>query len=74
MFRNACMLGVLLKIWKFDQKDQIYLSLFLDISAGVAGEDRVFVGNRFDPYSVFSEHTQHVTNDQNTWLNVVLLI
>ena len=47
------MLGVLIKIRTNAQKDQIYLSLFLDILAGVAGEYRVFIRKRFDPLSGF---------------------
>ena len=54
------MLGVMIKIWSNDQKDQIYFVQYHDILAGVAGEYRVFVGNRFDPYSIFQEHTQNV--------------
>ena len=47
------MLGVVIKIWNNDQKDQIYLSIFPDILAGVAGEYCIFVGKRFDHYPVF---------------------
>ncbi len=47
------MLSVLMKIWNHDQKDQIYLSLCLDILADVAGEYRAFIRTRFDPLSGF---------------------
>ena len=42
------MLGVMIKIWNNDQKDQIYLSVFPDILAGVAGEYCAFIEKRFD--------------------------
>ncbi len=52
-------------MWNNDQKDQIYLSLFLDILAGVTGEYRAFIGNRFDPLSGF-------LRAQPTWDNIFL--
>ncbi len=50
---RTLLLSVMIKIWTHDQKDQIYFVRFLDILTGEAGEYRVFVGNRFDPYSLF---------------------
>ena len=54
------MLGVMIKLWNKDQKDQIYLSIFSDILAGVAEEYCIFVGKKFDHYPV--EYTQHTEN------------